>query len=439
MKKILISIILLAIHIAPALSLPDNEYVVPLCRQFAKELFEPNSAPFLSPTLSIVNATTNSGFYHTAYVPAKVNKPYFRISLNLFYGPISNSMRTFSPNIPSKEFNMQDILPYIDLNLIQGTIGVKDTVALLNYMFLNLIDMGVKDGSIKFPEKSATLLGGEGANLIVEDYVLLDLYHKHPVYELLAQYSTEMAQEIENILKSLVATRHKLEFFLPNGGNLNNIFVGVPQLEIGSLFGTELLIRFIPKIDMGTYIGEFSFWGLGLKHSISQYFYKDKNRDGNNRIKEHIAPFDLAVQAVYQRTSLVNSVGVTQSTLSSNTDIYCFNINASKQINNWLEIYSGLNYELLDITGKYEYLLPVGLQRQIGLMREDSTKPGIPIIIDPPEFPGDQEPQTTHIKLSHSQFKFTFGGAATLGNFTLFLDYSITNFPVLSAGLKFKF
>ena len=449
MKKVFISAILLAICIAPLLSLPNNEYVVPLCRNFTKELFEPNAEPFLSPTLSVVNATTNSGFYHSAYVPAKVDKPYFRITLNLFYGPISNSMKTFSPTIPSKEFNMMDALRFGEYTS-GGIIRIKDTVALLNYMFLNLIDMGMKDGSIQFPKESATLLGNEGAVLYVQDSVLQMLLHKHPLYPLLPN---DAKQLLDSLLDINSSGRGFLGFTLPEGGRLNSILAGVPQLEIGSLFGTELLVRFIPKINFGEYIGDFSFWGVGLKHSISQYFYEDKNRDGNNRNKDNVAPFDLSVQAVYQRTSLVNAnkikvirkdglstaiENITQSVLSSNANIYCFNVNASKQITNWLEFYTGLSYELLNIDGKYEYYLPISLQYQIGLV--DYNLENDINTIEAPEYPGDQDPQTTNISLSQSQFKFTFGAAATLGRrVTLFLDYSITNFPVLSTGLQVRF
>jgi len=44
----------------------------------------------------------------------------------------------------------------------------------------------------------------------------------------------------------------------------------VPQLTIGSLYGTEAVIRFIavPKMDQ---IPSLSLWGVGARHSISQY------------------------------------------------------------------------------------------------------------------------------------------------------------------------
>jgi hypothetical protein len=91
MKKIL-SALLLLVYAVPSFSMPTNDYIVPLCRQFSKDLIGPNTQPLFSPTMSVVNATTNSGFFHSAYIPAKVEKPYFRFTLNAFGGPVTNDM-----------------------------------------------------------------------------------------------------------------------------------------------------------------------------------------------------------------------------------------------------------------------------------------------------------------------------------------------------------
>ena len=434
MKRILVSLLLLAFFSAPVLSLPSNDYIVPLCKQFSKGLFDPNAGPLLSPTLSVVNATTNSGFFHSAYVPAKVDKPYFRVTLNSFGGFVGDDMLTFKPTIPSKEFNMADIPEFIT---IFPTLNIKDTAGLMNYFFLCLIDRGLKDGTINVPKKSATLLGGEGAIITLEDTTMLNLLkgfleENEALSNILKLYAPELLNDIENVF-----TFGELSFPLPTGGNLSTIIAGVPQFEIGSLFGTELLIRLIPKISLGEYIGNFSFWGIGLKHSISQYFYEDKNTDGNALIRENAPLFDLSVQVVYQHTSLDNKVGVTNALLSANANVFCFNVNASKRVLDLLEVYGGIGYERLDITGSFKYYLPVTLQRDLGLMRYDPETDRI--ITDPPEYPGDNDPQTTKITLDHNQFKLTFGAAVTLGPVIVFVDYSVTKFPVLGAGLQVRF
>ena len=77
-------------------------------------------------------------------------------------------------------------------------------------------------------------------------------------------------------------------FTLPQGGNINTMIAGVPQIEIGSLWGTELLIRFIPPVNLGENIGDFAFWGLGLKHSITQYFENPPLEIGRASCRERV-------------------------------------------------------------------------------------------------------------------------------------------------------
>jgi hypothetical protein len=321
----------------------------------------------------------------------------------------------------------------IDIDLVNSKIKIlnDDTAGLFNYIFLNVIDMGLKNGSIQIPSTSATMLGDSGAKLNISDTAMLNLIHQHPLYPMLEMFVPDIAKMLNTYLAQ------SLTFQLPSGGNLSSIFAGVPQLEIGSLYGTELLIRFIPKIDLGEYVGDFYFWGLGLKHSISQYLFEDKNRRGNTYFRENTAPIDIAVQVVYQRTSLTNTIGVTKAQLQTNANIFNINVNASKNLFNWIEVYTGISYEVLDIYGTYKYTLPVDLQRQIGLMRYDESTNSI--VEDPPEYPGDHEPQIAELGLTHNQFKYTLGVAATLGPIIVFLDYSVSDFSVFGAGIQIKF
>ena len=54
--------------------------------------------------------------------------------------------------------------------------------------------------------------------------------------------------------------------------NTNNFPLAVPQLTIGYIFGTEFIARyvFIPKIGDDV-IPSSKLWGIGVRHSISQY------------------------------------------------------------------------------------------------------------------------------------------------------------------------
>jgi hypothetical protein len=79
-------------------------------------------------------------------------------------------------------------------------------------------------------------------------------------------------------------------FDLPQGTGWRVIPAPMAQVGIGMPMGTELKIRFLPKINIKD--GGISMWGLGLMHSIMQYF------PGNEMI-----PFDVSVFGGYTRLS----------------------------------------------------------------------------------------------------------------------------------------
>ncbi len=415
-------------------ALPENGYVVPLCRAFSKDLFDLNAQPFLAPTVRVVNATSNAAFYHSAYVPRKVNKPYFRLSLNGMLGFVSNDMKTFTPQFPMQPMDPNEILKYASFTLYPTmSINIKDTVGLLNYLLQTLIYDGVVTyKTIIPPTQASTSLGNLQTDLNLPHDVMLELVNDNIIMKQLKQVNPEIASQIENAVMGLPEN-----FTLFAGGDINTIIAGVPQLEVGSLFGTELLIRFVPRIDLGQYIGKFEFWGLGVKHSISQYFYEDSNRDGNIAKRPNIAPFDLAVQAVYQKTKLVNTVGVTKAELVANANIFTVNVHASKNFNNIIEAYTGISYDNIDISGSYTYTLPIEMQGQIGLVTKDPVTGEY--IVDPPEYPGDTEPQTSIVNAKDSHIKWVLGVSKNIGPVTLYLDYSLSKFNVFSGGLQYRF
>jgi len=203
---------------------------------------------------------------------------------------------------------------------------------------------------------------------------------------------------------------------LAKGANVNTVMAGVPQFEIGSLYGTELLVRFVPPIKYDTVVGKFAFWGVGLKHSINKYW---KN-----------APINLSTQLVYQGSTIENSVGATNSQLKAFTSIYGINIQGSKEWKGW-NFYGGFSYETIKIHTDFTYYLPKELQRQLGLLPLDSDDPR------PPMYPGDQKPQYTNVTFTDNAVKFTMGLSRRFGPFGVFLDYNITKFNIFTFGIDY--
>lgn len=82
-------------------------------------------------------------------------------------------------------------------------------------------------------------------------------------------------------------------FAFPGGFDANSFVLAAPQIRIGAFKGTEVMLRGIPtKVELGdTEIGNASFWGLGVHHSISQYMGPD-------------FPVELAAGLFYQKITL---------------------------------------------------------------------------------------------------------------------------------------
>lgn len=396
----------------------SNPWAVDLARSMAKEIFEMNGIPYLTPMVQAVNSTSNARFFNTAKVPQKVDKPYIRFGLHGMYGFVRDDMKTYKPSFPMDSLDLTRLSQFGKIDIINGSYSITDTAGLIYYLFKTVIYNGYKEGSINFPQSAATVLGQSDAKFVFERDTLRNLVIRHPVYQFLP----------ENLRDTVLATVEAIPnyYSLPNGGNLNTIFAFIPQIEIGSLYGTEILLRFIPPVRLRDEIGDFAFWGIAVKHSISQYF-------------DNI-PIDIALQAAYQGTSLKNKVGVTNSDLSANTTIFNGNIHISKSFENIIDVFSGLSFENLDIKSKFQYVLPVEQQYALGLLRGVPDENGKIIIQkpEPPQYPGDTKPQTSTIDISDFNVKWIIGVSRQIGPVAIFLDYSISKFNIFSGGIEVR-
>ena len=78
-------------------------------------------------------------------------------------------------------------------------------------------------------------------------------------------------------------------FKMPEGANWNYIPVPMLQVGIGLPLGSELKVRYLPKINLGSN-GDISLWGVGLMHSIMQYIPSNK-----------VLPLDVSVFGGYTK------------------------------------------------------------------------------------------------------------------------------------------
>jgi hypothetical protein len=161
---------------------------------------------------------------------------------------------------------------------------------------------------------------------------------------------------------------------LPDGLNMKELFFALPQMTVGSLAASEIMVRGIPAATFETEIGQVSFIGLGIRHSPSQYLTR--------------LPFDISFMAAMQTFTVGDLLDV--STVS-------YGLILSKSLR-LFTLFGGISYETYDINIKYTY-----------------TPTGTNI---PPQY---QQPQQISLQFTDDTFRYSIG--ATLTPFP-FMDFS---------------
>ena len=90
------------------------------------------------------------------------------------------------------------------------------------------------------------------------------------------QFSPQQTAQVSTVVGSEKSTsvtgQGGTMYTFPGGFDINSLGVAVPQLTVGSLFGTEFILRYFSADLDDEDLGEFSLTGYGVRHSISQYF-----------------------------------------------------------------------------------------------------------------------------------------------------------------------
>jgi hypothetical protein len=119
--------------------------------------------------------------------------------------------------------------------------------------------------------------------------------------------------------------------YYPGGFDIQNFAVAVPQLTIGSVFGTRAVVRWI-AVDLGdAEIGHLSLFGIGAQHSISRYI--------------PVLPVDLAAGVFYQSFNLGDDL-VDAATVH-------YGLTASKSFGLFTP-YATVGLDRFDMKAKYE-------------------------------------------------------------------------------------
>jgi len=128
------------------------------------------------------------------------------------------------------------------------------------------------------------------------------------------------------------------KYAFPGGFDVGALSLAVPQLRIGSLYGTEALIRFALYYTGGAGVSKPTLYGFGGRHSVSQHFGAG-------------FPIEMAVSAFWQRFSVGDNERSDDNLVTS--DALSVGLHMSKQFGAF-EPYTGVSYESFSTRVFYE-------------------------------------------------------------------------------------
>ncbi len=236
---------------------------------------------------------------------------------------------------------------------------------------------------------------------------------------------TVMGGDSQTILKIVIPDNNNnevklLEFDAPGGVKdelpLNIVPAPTIQASMGLPLGTEVNVRYAPKLTSEDG-GFFQLLGLGVKHSISQYFPKGKDKEERK--------FNLAAHVSYQ------NISAGYDDPDSNKAVH-FSVNtiSLQGIASFdykiISLYSAVGYTKgfsnMDVLGTYEYTYEIQ-DNNGNHIRNETVSVDDPLKLD----------------FDLNGLKAKAGIKLKLVFFQIFVDYTLQEFPVATAGIGFKF
>ena len=215
-----------------------------------------------------------------------------------------------------------------------------------------------------------------------------------------------------------------LEFNSPDGIKdklpVNVVPAPAIQISMGLPLGSEVNLRYAPTLtdDNG---GFFQLLGIGVKHSISQYFPTGEDENGNKN-KRH---FNLAAHAAYQHIS--SGYDDQHSDKAVHLNISTISLQGIASFDyKLISLYGAVGYSKgftsMEVLGTYNYTYEIQDNNGNHIRNETVS------VTDP-------------LKLDYdlNGMKAKAGFKLKLAFFQIFADYSLQEFPAATAGIGFKF
>ncbi|MDP2360690.1 MAG: hypothetical protein Q8O14_08045 [bacterium] len=172
-----------------------------------------------------------------------------------------------------------------------------------------------------------------------------------------------------------------------------------PQLTLGTFYGTQFTLRYLPAVELDSDLGEFKYLGFGIQHNPAVWL-------------DMKLPVDVAA-SLFTQSIQVGDIFDCSS--------FALGLNASKTFG-WrflnLTPYAGLMYEDASMKVSYDFIVEV------------------PTDVDP----AGQVVQPVSLDLaSDNTMRLTLGTNIRLGIINWNLDYSIATYSAVSMGVSLAF
>ncbi|MBA4849627.1 DUF6588 family protein [Emticicia sp. BO119] len=174
--------------------------------------------------------------------------------------------------------------------------------------------------------------------------------------------TTEVPTIIGDPKNVRVAGVNGTSYAFSGGYGITRLSWVTPQLSFGGFFGSEISLRFMTFGNADTDFGKFSQLGVGLRHSISQYFLKKDS------------PFDINIGYQFNKADIGKYIKLQSNYAFLQAGVGNKNIGAfvygGYQMGNFDVSYTGEDNktETVNLKNQFPVLVGVGTHIQLGFL-----------------------------------------------------------------------
>jgi hypothetical protein len=334
MKRILVLSLLILLKNVSAQDLGSN--LSQVGSQYAQS--------YLQPFIDTYGAAINSGFFNSVKIPENNDS---KLTVTI-------SIKTIGSFVPANQKTFSSVY---NTTVVLDTLGQSQTVAAV---------ATVKNAPTFFGSSKPGV-----ATIDINDTISVAGIIGYPVHR------TYVQQTFGGLLNSNIAP------------------LLVPQLDLGTVLGTQMFVRWIPPVKVSGY-GTTNYFGIGIRHNLSQYIPS--------------MPLNIAGAFSYQNFSANDTTGTQVTSLSAES----FSLEVSKSFY-LFEWYGALQYETSTLSVNYNYI--------------------------PPSNSNQSQNYRVNINFNltgKNSFRFLTGVSLYLGGFFLNADVNVSNINTVTFGIGYN-